>query len=231
MDLALAFSALLMGLAGAPHCIAMCGAACGAVTRGGVAADAWSFHLGRLVSYSAAGALAASSVGVLALLGQGVGVLRPLWTLVHLAALGLGLWLLWQGRQPSWLERLGRTRVQPFEHRGSTGWQVVAPPLRSGAAGLSWVAWPCGLLQSALLVAALANTAWGGALAMAAFASASSIGLVIGPLAWRRWAGTTTPALVSVTTIVRLAGLALASASAWALGHDLWLRVAAWCGL
>ncbi|NWG73003.1 MAG: sulfite exporter TauE/SafE family protein, partial [Rubrivivax sp.] len=28
MDAALAFSALLMGLAGSPHCVAMCGAAC-----------------------------------------------------------------------------------------------------------------------------------------------------------------------------------------------------------
>lgn len=231
MDLALIFSALLMGLAGTPHCVAMCGAGCAAVTRGGRSGDTWSFHLGRLAGYSAAGAVTASSVGALALLGQSAGVLRPLWTLVHMAALGLGLWLMWQGRQPTWLERIGRTRVQSLAHRDRGGWHVVAPPLRSGAAGLSWVAWPCGLLQSALLVAALANSAWSGALIMAAFAAASSVGLLVGPMLWRRGSHRAGANRLSTTTVVRLAGAALASASAWALGHGLWSRVAAWCGL
>ena len=35
MDQALIFSAVLMGLAGTPHCLAMCGAACSAATLGG----------------------------------------------------------------------------------------------------------------------------------------------------------------------------------------------------
>ena len=41
-----------------------------------------------------AGGLVASSVAVLAQLGQWSPALRPLWTLAHLAALVLGLWLL-----------------------------------------------------------------------------------------------------------------------------------------
>ena len=35
MFTALALSALLMGLAGGPHCIGMCGAACAGLTRAG----------------------------------------------------------------------------------------------------------------------------------------------------------------------------------------------------
>jgi hypothetical protein len=32
-----------------------------------------------------------------------------------------------------------------------------------------------------------------------------------------------------MTWVIRLSGAALAVASAWALGHDLWMRVAAYC--
>ena len=62
MNAALATTALLMGLAGAPHCAAMCGAACTGIVRGcagGVAQEAstLSFHAARLASYAAGGAL------------------------------------------------------------------------------------------------------------------------------------------------------------------------------
>lgn len=242
MDQALIFSAVLMGLAGTPHCLAMCGAACTAASGGGRPRGLLAFHLGRGLAYSAAGAVAAASVGSLAALGQAVAALRPLWTLVHIAALVLGLYLVWQGRQPGWMERLGRVRANAadsaIEHRPGERWQAVAGPARSAGIGLAWVAWPCGLLQSALLVAALANTAAAGALAMAGFAAASAAGLVLGPALWWRLSGARPgvragraggAALFSATAAVRWAGGALALASAWALGHGLWLRFAAWC--
>lgn len=31
-----------------------------------------------------------------------------LWMLMHAAAIGVGLWLIWRGRQPAWMDRLGR---------------------------------------------------------------------------------------------------------------------------
>ena len=250
MDQALIFSAVLMGLAGTPHCLAMCGAACTAASGGGRPRGLLAFHLGRALAYSAAGAVAAASVGSLAALGQAVAALRPLWTLVHVAALALGLFLVWQGRQPGWMERLGRVRTNAagasVEHRPGERWQAMTGPARSAGIGLAWVAWPCGLLQSALLVAALANTAAAGALVMAGFAAASAAGLVLGPALWWRlsgarpgalagaWAGAlpgsaTGAAVFSATVAVRWAGGALALASAWALGHGLWLRFAAWC--
>ena len=237
MDQALLLSAVLMGLAGTPHCLVMCGAACTAATGGGARRGLLPFHLGRLLAYSAAGAVAAASVGSLAALGQAVAALRPLWTLVHMAALALGLFLLWQGRQPAWMERLGRSRATTpgtatLSHRNTAGWHAIRGPVRSAGIGLAWVAWPCGLLQSALLVASLANTAVSGAAVMAGFAVASGAGLVLGPALWWRLSGGRlgpAGAWVSATGAVRWAGAALVLASAWALGHGLWLRVVAWC--
>lgn len=232
MDQALVLSAVLMGLAGTPHCLAMCGAACTAATGGGATPRLLAFHAGRLLAYAAAGAVAAASVGSLATMGQAVAALRPLWTLVHMAALGLGLFLLWRGHQPAWMERLGRVRAQTVAHRGGTGWQVMRGPVRSAGIGLAWVAWPCGLLQSALLVAALANTPAAGAAVMAGFAAASAAGLVLGSALWWRFSGRPAgagQAAVPGTLAVRFAGATLAAASAWALGHGLWTRFAAWC--
>lgn len=250
-------SAVLMGLAGSAHCLAMCGAACTALAgpprdggEGGGCAPSRSvadllpllaFHLGRASSYAAAGAVVAAGVGALSALGQAVAVLRPLWTLLHVAALVLGVWLLWQGRQPGWMERSGAVRPPQGQHA------LVALPgerpgvarvdarrwLRAGGAGLLWAAWPCGLLQSALLVAALASRPWQGALVMTGFAAGSAAGLLFGPWLWWRLAGhRIDPRRAQRWSVmsIRLAGLALASASAWALGHGLWLRVAAWCG-
>ncbi len=234
MDQALLLSAVLLGLAGTPHCLAMCGAACTAAAGGGSVRRLLCFHAGRLLAYSAGGAVAAASVGSLAALGQAVSALRPLWTLVHMAALALGLYLLWQGRQPAWTERLGRTRAQTVTHRAGERWQAIEGPARSAGLGLAWVAWPCGLLQSALLVASLANSAWAGGLVMAGFAMASAAGLLLGPTLWwrltsRMTGGRAGAAALSGATPVRWAGAALACASAWALGHGLWMRVAAWC--
>lgn len=221
----LLLAALLMGLAGSLHCTAMCGAACSAITqRGGVnlSRSALGFHLGRVASYAVGGALAAASVGALGAWSQAAPALRPLWSLVHAAALMLGLWLAWTGRQPAWLMNLGRA---PQPAAAPAGWQRVQGPMRSAALGGAWVLLPCGLLQSALLVAALANDAVGGATVMAVFALASSLGLLMAGAAWQRTVATPQ----ALRWAVRLAGLMLAAASAWALGHGLWLKFAAWC--
>jgi len=236
MDFALILSALMLGAAGAPHCAAMCAPASASLLHGcrrhAPHASPVAFHLARVAGYAAAGAVAASSVGALAQLGQLSPVLRPLWTLLHCATLGLGLWLLWQGRQPAWLENLGRStrRLAPQQTAGGAGgWQRVQGPARASAAGALWVAWPCGLLQSALVVAALANTAWGGAAAMAGFAATSAAGLGLAPWAFARLAGNAAGSLQISAWTVRLAGAALAAASAWALGQDLFRRVIAYC--
>ena len=84
---ALAGAALLMGLAGGPHCVAMCGAVSTAVIRivpVGRPAQAMhlvapvAFHLGRMASYAAAGAIAAASLHGLGAASAQVAAWRPL---------------------------------------------------------------------------------------------------------------------------------------------------------
>ena len=226
MDTALIFGAGLMGLVGAPHCAAMCGAPCAALMQrcGGAPRPGAmvGFTAGRMLSYGVGGAVVAASVGSFSLLTAVAPVLRPLWTLMHLAVLGLGLWLLVSGRQPAWWARLGNAAAVATP---PPGWQRVAAPLRAGAAGSLWLALPCGLLQSALVVAALANTPLQGAAAMTAFAATSSLGLWLPGSLWAR----TSARSRAAPWALRLAGAMLAGAAAWALFHDLWLRWSAWC--
>jgi sulfite exporter TauE/SafE len=180
----------------------------------------------RIAGYAAGGALAASSVAALAAWSQFSPALRPLWTLLNAAALVLGAWLLWRGRQPVWLARLGRVPDAVGPPPG--GWQVVRMPLRAAGAGAAWVAWPCGLLQSALVVAALSSSAAGGAAAMAAFGLGSAPGLLAGPWLARRLLSAR-GAMVREAWAARAAGVMLLGASAWALGHQLGPQVAAYC--
>jgi len=257
MDLALALTGLLMGLAGAPHCTAMCGPACAAVLRGagrsappagGLQAlpspsngtAVWLFHGMRVAGYALAGALVAAGVGVLAWAGQAAPLFRPVWTLLHVAALALGLWLAITARQPGWMTRIGRRR--PGSNAALEGpagttvhavrWASRSRDLRAGVAGGLWVAWPCGLLQSALVVAGLANTPAAGAVVMAAFATASALGLHVAPtlLSWWSARGSSRPhALRWEQGVVRLTGALLAVGSLWALGHDVWGQVWDYC--
>lgn len=224
MDTALIASAALLGLAGAPHCTAMCSAPCAAAIGAGGAPATAGFHLARVASYAAGGALAAGSVAALAAWSQLSPALRPLWVLLHAAALALGLWLLIRGRPPAWMGAWGTVRATP----APAGWQRVRAPLRAGMGGALWVLWPCGLLQSALLVAAMASGAAAGAVAMAAFALASSPGLWAGPWLLRRLLARTNAA-ARQRAGTRLGGALLVGASAWALGHGVWAQVAAFC--
>lgn len=258
-----------MGIAGGPHCLAMCGAACTAlgVRCGGPRPQA--VHLvwqaGRLLAYALAGALVASSVSVLARWGQELSWLRPWWAMLHIAALALGFWMVWQGRVPRWLaaplssQAFTRLRAPVAPARavalqgaptyrlglaesasaagqalsiGGKG-SVPAPDaptkvlwLRAGAAGAAWVALPCGLLQSALVVAALGSSAWEGALVMACFALGSGLSLWLGPAMWARLSSRLGRSdNLGPGHAVRLAGLMLSIGSAWAIGHHV---VAPW---
>lgn len=253
MNTSLALTALLMGLAGGPHCAAMCGAACAALGRspalpGGAGRTAIAitpvadpqavaevgpvravspaqtlFHLGRLASYSALGAVAAASMQAVGWLSVHAAALRPVWTLVHVAAIMLGLVLVWQARQPVWLEDGARRvwasirSVLPVAAGRAAG---VAPL----AMGLAWGFLPCGLLYSALLVAALSPGVWQGAGVMALFALGSSVSLMAAPWLWERLRGAG-----SGGWAIRLAGAALVLTSAWALWHGLVHDAAPWC--
>ena len=222
MTFTLALTALVMGLVGGPHCIAMCGAACGGIARAaGGTGGLLQFQLGRIAGYAGMGALAAASMQAVGWLSVQSAALRPVWTMVHVAAMLLGLLLLWQARQPLWLDQTGR-RVWQGTRTAGQRWGRGAPLLLGGL----WALMPCGLLYSALLVAALSPGVAQGAAVMALFALGSSVSLVVGPWLWQRLRGHGDGA---DRWAVRLAGLALALSSAWALWMGLVHDQAPWC--
>lgn len=222
MQTSLAVTALLMGLAGGPHCIAMCGAACAGL--GQAAGERrneamWVFQLGRVLGYALLGGLAAASIQGLGWLTIQSAALRPVWTLFHVAAFMLGLVLLLRAQQPVWLESAAR--------RLWNGARALAAGRGRGAplvVGTLWALLPCGLLYSALLVAAMTGSAMEGAAVMALFAAGTAVSMMAGPWLWLRLRGSGRG-----DWGVRLAGLALAASSAWALWMGLVHDTAPWC--
>lgn len=226
MQSSLALTALLMGLAGGPHCIAMCGAACAGI---GQAAGPrknsamWTFQVGRVVGYSSLGALAAVSMQGLGWLTVQSAALRPVWTLFHVATMMLGLLLLWKAQQPIWLEHAGR-KIWSGARSLAAGRGRGAPLV----IGALWSFLPCGLLYSALLVATLTGNALEGAMVMALFALGTSVSMMAGPWLWLRLRGNGVRQGAGDWG-VRLAGLALAASSVWALWMAYAHNAAPWC--
>ena len=217
----LVLTTLFMGLAGGPHCIAMCGAACASLQKGqGGAYDLWKFQAGRLIGYTILGAIAAGSVKSLGWFSSQTLALHPLWTFFHVLVLSWGLLLLFYARQPAWADNFGRdvwSHVRQFSNL--PGGVVMT--------GMLWALMPCGLLYSALLVASLNANAANGALSMATFSFGTSVSLMLGPLLWlklkkgNRW--------MNDAVSMRLAGLLLAGVAGWAIWMDLMHQVKIWC--
>jgi sulfite exporter TauE/SafE len=279
MQTALVVAGFLTGLAGGPHCVAMCGSIVQPLLGGGRAAAAacapafdaaptWRRDLallaGRMSAYAALGALAATFMALLAALGKTVSALHPLWTMAQVAVLLLGLSLLVQARQPriveAWGARLAAAAAQ-WRRRGQPpakvdGWQplglqpapsaarasaAAVPACAAGGGigprgafvlGASLALLPCGLLYSALAVAALASHPIVGAASMLAFALGSSLSFGFWQWLWRRGtAAAGSPRELQARWGIRLAGAALVALSLAALaGHDL-RRIAEWCGV
>jgi len=218
----MAMTALVMGVVGGPHCVAMCGAACAGISRAAGQQGAralWTFQLSRMLGYALMGAFAAGSVQGLAWLGTNTSVIRPVWTMFHVAALLLGLALVLRARQPAWIEDLAQgvwRRVRPVLVRLGAKAPVVL--------GVAWALMPCGLLYSALLMASLSASALDGALIMALFALGTSVSLTAGPWLLLRLRGGASGAWA-----IRLAGLALMGTSGWALWMGITQPTGLWC--
>jgi sulfite exporter TauE/SafE len=224
MQTSLALTALIMGLAGGPHCVAMCGAACAGI--GHAAGEhqkraLMSFQVGRWVGYGLMGGLAAFSVQALGWLTVESAALRPVWSMLHVGAVVLGLLLIWQAKQPVWLDQSAQklwARIRGFNAR----WGSAAPAL----VGMLWAFMPCGLLYSALMVAALTGHVLEGALTMACFALGSGVSLGLAP-----WMLLKLQKLGDGAWGMRLAGLALALTSGWGLWMGLAHNQAPWCAV
>ena len=222
MQTSLALTALIMGLAGGPHCVAMCGAACAGMGHlAGVHQNRAliSFQAGRWMGYSLLGGLAALSVQTLGWLTVESAALRPVWSMLHVAAVVLGLLLVWQAKQPVWLDQSAQQLWAQIRKRNAQWGQAVPVVV-----GMLWALMPCGLLYSALMVAALTANALEGALTMACFALGSGVSLGFAP-----WMLLKLKTLGDGAWGIRLAGLALATTSGWALWMGLAHNQAPWC--
>lgn len=231
-------AALLMGLAGSPHCVAMCGAPASGVIRlvraesAGCAAASPApagavlphvlFHAGRLASYAAAGALVAGAVQALGAAGQHVAALQPAMTLLHAGLLAWGLMLLASGRQPAWAHGVGHALARRLRMQRGPGQGALL-------GGALWVFMPCGLLYSALALASLGNGPAQGALAMLAFAAGSGASLLLAPWLWARLRRATAP--LGERWSARAAGAVLVLLALDALWMDLGRQIARWCGV
>ena len=232
----LLFSALLMGLAGGPHCLAMCGTACMGVSRWPGQSAARSlllFQTGRVVGYSTLGALAAVSMNALGWLAEETSVFHPLWSMLHIAAVLWGVWLMWRAEQPLWVNRTAQRVWQAMSGKTRAVSKQMFAPLWLG---MAWALLPCGLLYSALLVAMFTAGALQGALVMAAFALGGGLMLTVFPWLWSHisnWGQVPIRNLTPIKSMTsigpRISGLVLALTAAWGLYSGLTHSVSPWC--
>jgi sulfite exporter TauE/SafE len=178
----LGFSLFLAGMGGSLlHCAGMCGP----FVLGQVAADAgrasvygeWRrlagaalapYHLGRITTYTALGALAG---GVTALFAATTSFA---WIAALSLVVGAALLLL----QAFGLATSGGSSLGPALARIATPLSASHRPLARYALGVVLGFLPCGLIYGALGVAAGTGSVWRGALAMASFAAGTVPALV-----------------------------------------------------
>lgn len=171
-------AAFLVGLFGGVHCVGMCGGIVGALSFGlpeqargrfsSLLPYLINYNLGRLFSYTLAGALV-GGIGALAAnlvaLHQAQSILQIIAGLFMIAmGLYLGGW--WYGM--SRLERAGGKvwrLLEPFGRR----LLPVRRPAQALAMGIVWGWLPCGLVYSALIWAVSAGSALDGALLLLSF--------------------------------------------------------------
>ena len=165
------FAAIIAGLAGSGHCLAMCGgmASLHAARRNArPLLDTLLYNTGRVISYSVGGLLVAG-VGEAAGLREGLAILGVNLRIIAGGIIVLaGLYLL-----------TGKQLFAPFERIGAGFWRFISPlagkALRGeGRAsllglGLLWGWLPCGLVYSMLALAASSADAMQGMLIMSGF--------------------------------------------------------------
>jgi sulfite exporter TauE/SafE len=168
-------AALAAGAGSSLHCVGMCGGIAAALAaRAHAPAGArrlWNVtahHVGRLVSYMLAGALA-GGVGALtarSLPFAAAGAWLRLAAACVVVLVGFGL--VWRLRVLLVIERFGGyawARIAPLAGRVASRAHVSGPFLLGGL----WGFLPCGLVYSMLVLAAMTGSAQSGALVMGAF--------------------------------------------------------------
>ena len=181
-------SAFLVGLLGGVHCVGMCGGIVGALTFG-LAEESrdrigsmmpyqLAYNLGRITSYTVAGALM-GALGLLIVQFMPVYYAqRALMAVAGLFMVLMGLYLAGWWMLLSRLERAGGAvwrRMEPFGRR----LLPVRTPAHALGVGLIWGWIPCGLVYSMLVTAVASGSALKGAGLMLAFALGTLPNLLI----------------------------------------------------
>ncbi len=166
-------TAFVTGLLGSTHCLGMCGGLSGLFAAGASVATlktqlplALAYNSGRVLSYAFLGA-------AVALIGGGAVTLAPQLAGVVRIASGvlivlIGLQVAFQWRLLSQVEKIGASIWSRIAPRAKRLLPVNTLPKAMGL-GLLWGWLPCGLVYSALLLAATSADAAGGATTMVAF--------------------------------------------------------------
>ena len=171
------YTALIIGLLGSTHCIGMCGGIVGALSTGlknprpvsdlVLASYLLAYNAGRILSYTAAGALA-GLIGAQAAKFSADSALSVGRLVAGLFMIALGLYLADWWRAIAVLETAGLRIwrvIQPLGRRfipARTTWQALG-------LGLVWGWLPCGLVYSALALAMASASPQQGALTMLGF--------------------------------------------------------------
>ncbi|MDA8752802.1 sulfite exporter TauE/SafE family protein [Halieaceae bacterium] len=149
-------AALGIGLAGAGHCLGMCGGIAAALSLGSDRRPlvTTSYHLGRILSYTMLGAFIGFLAGSIDLAAWTIG-LRYLAGLLMIA---MGLYIADWWRGLTVIERAGGRLWRPVQR-----WSARLLPIRHWTQalglGLCWGLMPCGLIYSALAWSATAQNA------------------------------------------------------------------------
>lgn len=178
LSLAAAFG---LGLAGAGHCLGMCGGVVAALSFAAPAdarAARWvlnsGYNLGRIASYSLMGALVAAVASQLP-----TGGLPLARTLAGALLIAMGLYLANWWRGLLWLERGGHRLWRRLKPLGDRFLPLDTFP-KAIAVGMVWGWLPCGLVYAALGYALAQSNGLHGALVMAAFGLGTLPALLIG---------------------------------------------------
>jgi sulfite exporter TauE/SafE len=201
----------LTGLLGGVHCMGMCGGIVAALSGTGGSSRVGlqlGYNLGRITSYTAAGAVAgfAGSLGLL--LDGALPVQLALYILANLVLIALGLYLAGVSHVATALERLGTglwRRIQPVAAK-----LLPADTLpKAVALGLLWGWIPCGLVYGILVTAVLSGDPLTGAATMAAFGAGTLPNLLLAGIAWRKLRGLTRARPVRVASGALVLGFGL----------------------
>lgn len=176
-------TAFITGLLGSAHCLGMCGGISGLFAlhesiRGlrRQLPMALTYNAGRLVSYAVLGFAVAAAGSRFAGLTPAVG--KPVRLVAGAVIILIGLQIAFDFRALGFLERMGGaawSRLSPLAGRLLP---VTSLPRALGL-GLLWGLLPCGLVYSALLVAATSLDAVHGALIMLAFGAGTTPAMLL----------------------------------------------------